>query len=223
VGVVTTRRHSPGRTTPPSTSTKPNDLTWRAKLRRDWPLLVMNLPMLLVVVAFWWVPALGNVIAFQDYNPYTDGILGSPIIGFTNFALLFQDPQFIRAITNTLSITAFQLVFYFPVPIMLALLLNSIVSARLRAFVQGVVYMPFFFSWVLVIAIFQQMFGGAGLLAQTSCCSPPRPSGRTPAGAPSSSWPPSAPSTPTCTRPPPWTAPAGGGACGTSRCPACAR
>ncbi|WP_411268396.1 ABC transporter permease [Nonomuraea sp. PA05] len=167
MGAVTTRRRAPGRTTPPPTSTKPHDLTWRAKLRRDWPLLVMNLPMLLIVVAFWWVPALGNVIAFQDYNPYTDGILGSPIIGFTNFALLFQDPQFIRAITNTLSITAFQLVFYFPIPILLALLLNSIVSARLRAFVQGVVYMPFFFSWVLVIAIFQQMFGGAGLLAQT--------------------------------------------------------
>ncbi|MEV0824425.1 ABC transporter permease [Nonomuraea rubra] len=168
MGAVTTRRRrSAGPTTPPSTGTKPNNLTWRAKLRRDWPLLVMNLPMLLVVVAFWWVPALGNVIAFQDYNPYTGGILGSPIIGFTNFALLFEDPQFIRAITNTLSITAFQLVFYFPVPIMLALLLNSIVSAKLRAFVQGVVYMPFFFSWVLVIAIFQQMFGGAGLLAQT--------------------------------------------------------
>ena len=104
---------------------------WRARLRRDRSLLLMNLPMLLLVLAFWWIPALGNVIAFQDYNPYTDGILGSPVIGFTNFALLFEDPQFLRAITNTLSITAFQLVFYFPVPIMLALLLNSIVSARL--------------------------------------------------------------------------------------------
>lgn len=141
-------------------------LHWRAKLRRDRPLLLMNLPMLLLVLAFWWVPALGNVIAFQDYNPYTGGIIESPVIGFTNFALLFQDPQFLRAMANTLSITAFQLVFYFPVPIMLALLLHSIVSARLRAFVQGVVYMPYFFSWVLVVAIFQQMFGGAGLLAQ---------------------------------------------------------
>lgn len=140
--------------------------TWRAELRRDWPLLVMNLPMLLLVMAFWWIPALGNVIALQDYNPYTGGILHSPVIGFTNFALLFQDPQFLRAMVNTLSITVFQLVFYFPIPIMLALLLNSVLSARLRAFVQGVVYLPYFFSWVLVVAIFQQMFGGAGLLSQ---------------------------------------------------------
>ena len=162
-GGPATMRKPPRRTAP---AHKAHELTWRAKLRRDWPLLVMNLPMLLIVLAFWWIPALGNVIAFQDYNPYTDGILGSPVIGFTNFALLFEDPQFLRAIANTLSITAFQLVFYFPVPILLALLLNSIVSARVRAFVQGVVYMPFFFSWVLVIAIFQQMFGGAGLLAQ---------------------------------------------------------
>ncbi|SDH83300.1 ABC transporter permease [Nonomuraea jiangxiensis] len=167
MGVVTAKRGVDRRgASPPGRATPPPPLPWRAKLRRDWPLLVMNLPMLALVTVFWWLPALGNVIAFQDYNPFTGGILGSPVIGFTNFALLFQDAQFLRALLNTLSITAFQLVFYFPVPIMLALLLNSIVSARLRAFVQGVVYLPFFFSWVLVVAIFQQMFGGAGLVAQ---------------------------------------------------------
>ncbi|WP_239137694.1 ABC transporter permease [Sphaerisporangium rufum] len=147
--------------------TAPQPDTWRTRLRRDWPLLVMGLPMVITVTAFWWLPTLGNVIAFQDYNPYSGGIFGSPILGFTNFQLLFSDPQFIRAVTNTLGITAFQLVFYFPVPIALALLLNSIMSPRLRALVQGVVYLPHFFSWVLVVAIFQQMLGGAGLLAQT--------------------------------------------------------
>ncbi|GGO02178.1 ABC transporter permease [Microbispora bryophytorum] len=144
----------------------PRKDAFAARLRRDWPLLVMAMPMLVLVTAFWWVPALGNVIAFQDYNPFSGGILGSPIIGFTNFAQLFGDAQFIRAVVNTLGITAFQLVFYFPLPIALALLLNSVVSGRLRAFIQGVVYLPHFFSWVLVVAIFQQMFGGAGLLAQ---------------------------------------------------------
>ncbi len=148
-------------------ASRPPDGTRRARLRRDWPLLLMGLPMFLVVTAFWWVPTLGNVIAFQDYNPFSGGILDSPVIGFTNFQQLLEDPQFARAVANTLGITAFQLVFYFPVPIALALLLNSIMSPRLRAFVQGVVYLPHFFSWVLVIAIFQQMLGGAGLLAQT--------------------------------------------------------
>lgn len=147
-------------------SSTPRSAEWRARLRRDWPLLVMAAPMVVLVTAFWWVPTLGNVIAFQDYNPYSGGILGSPIIGFTNFAQLLGDPQFGHAVVNTLGITAFQLVFYFPVPIALALLLNSIMSPRLRAFVQGVVYLPHFFSWVLVVAIFQQMLGGAGLLAQ---------------------------------------------------------
>lgn len=127
----------------------------------------MTLPMLVVVTVFWWIPALGNVIAFQDYNPYSGGITGSKIIGFTNFQQLFSDPQFQRAMFNTLTVTAFQLIFYFPVPIMLALFLNSLVSDRLRALVQGVVYLPYFFSWVLVVAVFQQMVGGAGLLAQT--------------------------------------------------------
>lgn len=150
----------------PATTAEPAKPPFTARLRRDWPLLVMGAPMMLLVTAFWWVPALGNVIAFQDYNPFTGGLLHSPIIGFTNFAQLFGDPQFIRAIVNTLGITAFQLVFYFPVPIALALLLNSVMSARLRAFIQGVVYLPHFFSWVLVVAIFQQMFGGAGLIAQ---------------------------------------------------------
>ncbi|MFG1877123.1 ABC transporter permease [Sphaerisporangium sp. NPDC049003] len=157
----------PGQTRAEPAGRRPKDVTRRARLRRDWPLLVMGMPMLLLVTAFWWVPTLGNVIALQDYNPFSGGILGSPLIGFTNFQLLLGDPQFIRAMVNTLIITAFQLVFYFPVPVALALLLNSIMSPRLRAFVQGVVYLPHFFSWVLVIAIFQQMIGGAGLLAQT--------------------------------------------------------
>jgi putative aldouronate transport system permease protein len=58
-------------------------------------------------------------------------------------------------------------VFYFPIPIFLALLLNSVLSVRLRTLVQGVVYLPHFFSWVLVVSLFQQMIGGAGLLAQS--------------------------------------------------------
>ncbi|WP_199037406.1 ABC transporter permease [Glycomyces salinus] len=139
---------------------------WRLRLRHDWPLLVMALPMMILVWGFWWIPSLGNVIAFQDYKPYTGGVFGSRIVGFTHFQALFGDPEFLRALTNTLSITAFQLVFYFPIPIMLALLMHSLASERLRSMLQSVVYLPYFFSWVLVIAIFQQMVGGAGLLSQ---------------------------------------------------------
>ena len=72
---------------------------------------------------------------------------------------------------NTLAITAFQLVFFFPLPIVLAMLLTASCRRRLRGFVQTVVYLPHFFSWVLVVTFFVQMLGGAGLLAQ-SCARP---------------------------------------------------
>src|SRR6185436_715411 len=68
------------------------------------------------------------------------------------------------AVRNTLVISAVQLVLYFPIPIGLAVLLNSVLSAKVRGIVQSVVYLPHFFSWVLVVTIFQQMLGGAGVL-----------------------------------------------------------
>ena len=68
--------------------------------------------------------------------------------------------------SNTLYLSFVQLVLFFPIPIALALLLNSVLSQRLRNFIQSVVYLPHFFSWVLAITIFQQMLGGAGVLNQ---------------------------------------------------------
>jgi putative aldouronate transport system permease protein len=138
----------------------------RARLRRDWPMLLMVAPVVILLGIFHYVPTLGNIIAFQDYNPYTGGILHSPFIGFANFQRMFSDPTFWDAVVNTLSITAFQLVFYFPIPIFLALLLNSVIRPGIRTFIQSVVYLPHFFSWVLVVSLFQQMIGGAGLLSQ---------------------------------------------------------
>jgi putative aldouronate transport system permease protein len=140
------------------------------RLRRDWPLLVMTLPAALLLLIFHYVPTLGNVIAFQDYNPFEgdnafEAFVNSEWIGFGNFEALFEDPAFWDAVLNTLSITLFQLIFFFPLPILLALVLHGLMSSRLRAFIQGVVYLPHFFSWVLVITFFVQMLGGAGLLA----------------------------------------------------------
>ncbi|MFI6792431.1 ABC transporter permease [Nonomuraea sp. NPDC050383] len=137
----------------------------RARLRRDWQLLLMTVPAIGLLIVFHYVPLLGNVIAFQDYSPYV-GVKDSPWVGIANFQWLMLDESFWDATLNTLTITAFQLVFYFPVPIVLALLLDSVIRPRLRLLLQSIVYMPHFFSWVLVVTLFQQMFGGAGLLAQ---------------------------------------------------------
>ncbi len=140
-----------------------NRITLRMRLRRDRSLLIMTLPAVALLVVFAYVPMLGNVIAWQDYSPYV-GILNSPFIGWDNFVRVFNNPQFIDAVQNTLVITAFQLVFFFPVPIMLALLLNSVITPGLRTTIQSIIYLPHFFSWVLVVTIFQQIFGGAGLV-----------------------------------------------------------
>lgn len=139
---------------------------WRVKLRRDRSLLLMTLPGVVLLVLFAYIPMLGNIMAWEKYSPYR-GFFGGPWVGFDNFVRVFSNPLFLNAVQNTLAITVFQLVLYFPVPIVLALLLHSVASPRLRTSIQAIVYLPHFFSWVLVIAVFQQLLGGAGLLSQT--------------------------------------------------------
>lgn len=136
----------------------------RDRIRRDRVLLLLAVPGMLVLLVFRYVPLLGNIIAFEDYQPFI-GIVQSPWIGLENFQVLVNgDPDFVNAVTNTLVITALQVLLVFPAPIALALLLNSLLSERLKRLVQSVLYMPHFLSWVIVVAIFQQMLGGSGLL-----------------------------------------------------------
>ncbi|AXE90437.1 putative multiple-sugar transport system permease YteP [Streptomyces sp. Go-475] len=138
-------------------------MNWRIRLRRDRSLLLMALPAVALLLVFSYVPLFGLITAFEHYDPL-DGVLNSQWAGFDQFRLLFQDPAFWASLRNTLWLSFVQLILFFPVPIALALLLNSVLSERLRNFIQSVVYLPHFFSWVLVIAIFQQMLGGAGAL-----------------------------------------------------------
>jgi putative aldouronate transport system permease protein len=144
--------------TPPS----PRRERWTVRARRDQVLLVMAVPGLALLLGFHYLPLLGNLIAFQEYLPFVP--LGrSPWVGLDNFAVL-GDPAFLNALKNTLVITVVQVVFVFPAPILLALLLNSLLSERVKSMVQSVLYLPHFLSWVVVIAIFQQMLGGSGLI-----------------------------------------------------------
>lgn len=133
-----------------------------ARLKRDRVMLILVLPGLLYFVIFQYLPLLGYVVAFQEYAPFL-GFLNSPWIGLDNFVQMFNDPQFWQALLNTLEITLLQLIFYFPAPIALALLLNSLMGMRIRRFVQSVVYLPHFIGWVIVVSVFQQLLGGAGV------------------------------------------------------------
>ncbi|MFE1886716.1 ABC transporter permease, partial [Streptomyces diastatochromogenes] len=149
----------------------PGGSTWRTRLRRDRTLILMTLPAVVLLLLFNYLPLLGNVVAFQDYNPYISSngitaIFSSPWLGFEQFDRMLNDSNFWSALQNTLTLFFIQLVLFFPVPILLALLINSVIRPRLRALSQAILYLPHFFSWVLVITVFQQMFGGAGLIAQ---------------------------------------------------------
>ncbi|GAA2634958.1 ABC transporter permease [Paractinoplanes durhamensis] len=137
----------------------------RRRFLRDRSLVLMTLPAIALVLVFNYAPMFGTVTAFQSYSIYA-GFWHSPWTGLTTFQRLFNDPYFWHALENTLTLSLVQLVLFFPVPILLALLLNTVLSTKIRTFVQSVVYLPHFFSWVLAITIFQQMLGGAGALNQ---------------------------------------------------------
>lgn len=138
----------------------------RTLLNRMWRerwMYLLILPGVFYFVVFQYLPLLGNVIAFQDFSPFL-GFFDSPWVGFDNFTRLFKDPDVGIAVTNTLIISFLQILFAFPTPIALALLLNSIISERVRRFVQSVLYLPHFISWVIIISIFQQFLGGDGFV-----------------------------------------------------------
>jgi putative aldouronate transport system permease protein len=144
----------------------------RLRLRRDRTLILMTLPAVLLILLFNCVPILGNVVAFQDYDPYLSdngfvAMLESPWVGVEQFERVLADSAFWHAVQNTFVLFFLQLVLYFPIPIVLALLINSVLRPRVRAIAQAIMYLPHFFSWVLVVTVFQQIFGGAGIIAQT--------------------------------------------------------
>ncbi|MFK7696184.1 ABC transporter permease [Paenibacillus sp. HJGM_3] len=116
---------------------------------KHWPIYSMILPGLLFFVIFKYIPLGGSVIAFQNYNIF-DGVFGSKFVGFKHFENLFAYPEFYRIFRNTLLISLYQLVFGFPAPILLALLLNEVGKAVFKRTVQTILYLPHFLSWVIV-------------------------------------------------------------------------
>ncbi|MEU6463731.1 ABC transporter permease subunit [Streptomyces sp. NPDC046976] len=150
---------------PPEAPTAPTRHTvsrWQ-RVRRDRVLLLMMVPGVLYFVIFQYGALAMNVIAFQRYIPFL-GMSHSPWAGISNFQTLFGDPGFWRAVWHTVSLALFQLVFFVPVPLAVALLLHSVLSGPVRKFVQSVVFLPHFVSWVVAIALIQQMVGPTGVL-----------------------------------------------------------
>jgi putative aldouronate transport system permease protein len=119
------------------------------EMRRDKYLYMLALPGALYFLIFKYIPMGGILIAFQEYSPY-QGILHSKWIGFENFQRFFMGSDFFNLFRNTMMISLLNLIFFFPVPIFLSLLLNEVKFRRFKSTVQSIVYLPHFFSWVII-------------------------------------------------------------------------
>jgi putative aldouronate transport system permease protein len=124
----------------------------RKRLWRNRWIYVMLLPGILYFLIFKYIPMFGLVISFQDYKPFK-GITGSEWVGFAHFERLFTHPDFWKILSNTLILFGLNLLFYFPVPIVLALMLNEVRSAFFKRLFQTLVYLPHFMSWVIIVSI----------------------------------------------------------------------
>jgi putative aldouronate transport system permease protein len=140
----------PRRPKPPPV--RPRRRTWRQALRKDWQLYSLAILPLLFFVIFRYLPMIGNVIAFRRYRPGGD-LFGEYWVGLHYFQLFWNDPTFWRVFTNTLIIGGLTLLFTFPAPVILALLLNEVRTRWMKRTVQTISYMPHFLSIVVVAGV----------------------------------------------------------------------
>lgn len=128
-------------------------------------LYIMVVPGILYFIIFKYVPLIGNVIAFQDYNIFK-GIFQSPWVGLKNFKMLFDYGDFLPILKNTIIINLYDLLFGFTAPLILALVINDISCSWFRKGVQQIVYLPHFLSWTILggIVITQLLSPSQGLV-----------------------------------------------------------
>lgn len=125
---------------------------WRFRI-----LYLLSVPGILYFFLFKYVPLFGSIIAFQNYNIFK-GITGSDWVGLEHFQKMFSHYDFLRILNNTLLLGLYDLVIAFPVPILLAILLNEVRMIVFKRLLQTIVYMPHFLSWVVISGIFMGIF-----------------------------------------------------------------
>ena len=130
---------------------KKRGAVWNYVKSHPW-LYLMMIPGLLYLIIFNYAPMYGVVIAFQKFN-FVKGISGSKWIGLQNFEELFRSEQFLRVLRNSIEFSLTRLIWSFPMPIVLALLLNEVRHTKYKKAVQTIVYIPHFISWVVVASL----------------------------------------------------------------------
>ena len=130
--------------------------SFRQYFMHNRALYLMLVPGLLNLALFKYFPMWGIIISFQQFHP-AQGILGSKWVGFKHYVDFVKDPYFFRIIRNTLALGVFSLIFAFPPPIILALLLNELRGPRFKRISQTISYMPYFLSTVVVIGLLRDI------------------------------------------------------------------
>ncbi|HPF86712.1 MAG TPA: hypothetical protein PK537_01500 [Candidatus Limiplasma sp.] len=132
-------------------------------MKKYWQIYLLILPAITWYILFAYYPMAGLQLAFKTYK-VRQGIWGSPWAGLQNFTAVFRDVSFIRSIWRTLFINLGRLLFCFPAPIILALMLNEVRVGKTKKFMQVVYTFPQFLSWVIVASIMTNLLSTDGLV-----------------------------------------------------------
>ena len=124
---------------------------WRYFIKRRY-LYLMCVPGLAFLIIFKYIPMYGIIMAFQDFN-FKKGIFGSPFNNFEHFQVLFTSDKFFQVLSNSLTLSVLRLIISFPIPVLLALLLNEIRGKLFKRTAQTLMYLPHFISWVVLAGI----------------------------------------------------------------------
>ena len=138
---------------------------WKRALRRDWPLYTFAILPLIFLAIFRYVPMLGNVIAFRRFRP-GGSIFGDEWVGTLYVDMFIRDPAFWNVFSNTVIIGAMTLVVCFPLPIIIALMLNEVRRKHFKKIVQSISYLPHFLSVVIVVGMVYQLLSLQGTVNQ---------------------------------------------------------
>ena len=120
---------------------------------KNWSLHLMLLPALLLLLIYSYIPLVGNVMAFQKFNP-SKGFLGSKWVGLKNFRYVFDLPDIYQIIWNTFYIAILKIIMGIVIPVIVALLLNEITRMKFKRTIQTMIYFPHFLSWVILAGVF---------------------------------------------------------------------
>lgn len=169
---MTSTTVTPGRTkaaseapADPSATRQRRQSRRRRPLWRNWQLYSLLVLPVMWFVVFRYVPMAGNIIAFRNYVP-GGNIFGEGWVGLDNFTMFLSDPSFWQVFRNTIVLGGLTLIFGFPVPLVLALLLNEVRSRGFKRFVQTTTYLPHFLSIVIVAGMVMQLTSATGSINQ---------------------------------------------------------